>query len=221
VLLADLDMSGASVGFMTRAKSTYTILDAANDLLRLDQSFWEKVVCNGPRELEILPLAAPVCSEEQIRSDRIRYVLRFLRSIYPWIVLDLGRLSPLTASLLSHLTDLLLITTYDLAAVRDTRQVVHRLAEMGFESRRVTLIVNQVPKMDCVAALEVSKVLGIQSSIVVPEGTAGLFEGKSGIRPQLARLAARLAGLEQKPAAWKYFPFLAGFSAKNRQLKTA
>jgi Flp pilus assembly CpaE family ATPase len=221
VLLADLDMSGAAVGFMTRAKTTYTILDAANDLLRLDQTFWEKVVSSGPRELEILPLAVPICSEEQIRLDRVRYVLRFLRTIYPWIVLDLGRLSPLSANVLSDLTDLLLVTTYDLAAVRDTRQVVHRLAEMGFESRRVTLVVNQVPKMDCVAALEVSKVLGIQSTIIVPEGSAGLFESKSVMRPQLARLATRLAGVEEKPAKWKYLPFLAGLSGKHRQLKTA
>jgi Flp pilus assembly CpaE family ATPase len=221
VLLADLDMSGAAVGFLTGAKSTYTILDAANDLLRLDPTFWEKVVSNGPGDLEILPLAAPICSEEQIRPDRIRYVLRFLRSVYPWIVLDLGRLSPFTASLLSDLTDLLLITTFDLAAVRDTRQVVNRLAEMGFESRRVTLIVNQVPRMDCTEALEVAKMLGIQSSIIVPEGPAGLFDGKSGIRPQITRLAAMLAGLEEKPPAWKYFPFLAGLYGKNRQLKTA
>jgi len=221
VLLADLDMSGASVGFLTQVKSTYTILDAANDLLRLDQSFWEKVVGNGPGDLEVLPLAAPICSEEQMRSDRIRYVLRFLRSLYPWVVLDLGRLSPFTASLLSDLTDLLVITTFDLAAVRDTRQVVHRLAEMGFESRKVTLVVNKVPKMDCLAAMEVAKVLGIQSSVILPEGATSLFDTKSGIRPQVARLAARLAGLEDKAPVWKYFPFLAGLSAKNRQLKTA
>jgi len=220
-LLADLDMSGAAVGFLTGAKSTYTIIEAANDLLRLDQTFWEKVVFNGPGDLEILPLAAPICSEEQIRPDRIRYVLRFLRSVYPWVVLDLGRLSPFTASLLSDLTDLLLVTTFDLAAVRDTRQVVNRLAEMGFESRRVTLIVNQVPKMDCVAALEVSKMLGIQSSIIVPEGPAGLLDGKSAIRPQMARLAAKLAGLEEKPPAWKYLPFLSGLYTRTRQLKTA
>lgn len=221
VLLADLDMSGGAVGYLMRAKSTYTILDAANDLLRLDQSFWDKVVFNGPEDLEILPLAAPICSEEQIRSDRIRYVLRFLRSLYPWVVLDLGRLSPFTASLLSDLTDLLLVTTYDLAAIRETRQVVHRLAEMGFESRRVTLVVNKVPKMDCVAALEVSKVLGIQGSVIVPEGTTGVFDAKSGIHPQLARLATNLAGLEEKPAAWKYFSFLAALYGRNRQLKTA
>jgi Flp pilus assembly CpaE family ATPase len=221
VLLADLDVSGAALGFLTGAKSTYSILNAADDLLRLDKDFWEKVVGNGPEDLEVLPLAAPISSDEQIRPDRIRYVLRFLRTVYPWVVLDLGRLSPFTAGLLSDLTDLLLITTYDLAAVRDTRQVVYRLAEMGFESRRVTLVVNQVSKMDCVAALEVSKALGIQSSIIVPAGPAGLFDTKGGVRPRMARLAANLAGLEEKPAAWKYFPFLAGFYARNRLLKTA
>lgn len=221
VLLADLDISGAAVGFLTGTKSPYTVLDAANDLLRLDQSLWEKVVATGPEELEILPLTAPVCSEENFRPDRIRYVLRFLRSFYPWVVLDLGRLSPFTASLLSDLTDLLLVTTFDLAAVRDTRQVVHRLAEMGFESRRVTLVVNQVPRMDCVAAQEVAKALGIQSSIIVPEGPAGLLDGKNVIRPQVARWAAKLSGVERKPPTWKYFPFLSGLYTKNRQLKTA
>jgi len=221
VLLADLDMSGGSVSFLTQAKSTYTILDAANDLLRLDASFWEKVVSSGPADLEILPLAGPVCSGERIQSDRIRYVLHFLRSIYPWVVLDLGRLSAFTAGLLSDLTDLLLVTTFDLASVRDTRQVVLRLAEMGFESRRVTLVVNKVPKMDCVAALEVSKVLGIPSSIVVPEGSTGLLDAKSGIRPPMARLASMLTGVEDRPSAWQRFPFLAGLAGKNRQLKIA
>lgn len=221
VLLADLNLSGGSVAFLTRATTTYSILDAAGDLLRLDQSFWEKVVFNGPGDLEILPLPSPVCSEEQIRSDRMRYVLRFLRSLYPWIVLDLGRLSPFSASLLSDLTDLLLVTTFDLPAISETRQVVQRLAEIGFESRRVTLVVNKVPKLDCVAALEAPKVLGIPSSLIVPESSAELFDGKSSIRPYLARMAGKLAGLEEKAPAWKPLAFLQGLAGRNRQLKIA
>jgi len=221
ILLADLNMSGGSVGFLTKAKSTYTILDAANDLLRLDGSFWEKVVSNGPEDLEVLPLTAPICSDEQIQPDRIRYVLSFLRSLYPWMVLDLGRLGPFPASLLSDLTDLLLVTTFDLPSVSETRRVVQRLAELGFESRRVTLIVNRVPKMDCVAAREVSKVLGIPASIILPESSTELLDGKSGVRSHVARLAANLAGLAEKPPAWRRFGLLAGLSGKNRQLKIA
>ena len=148
-------------------------------------------------------------------------MLRFLQSIYPWVVLDLGRLSPLTAGLLPDVTDLILTTTFDLASVRDTRQVVLRLAQMGFESRRVTLVVNNVPKTHCVAAREVSKVLGIPSSIVVPEGSTGLLDGKSGIRPQVARLVGQLAGLDDRPSTWQRLPFLAGLTGRNRQLKIA
>ena len=55
----------------------------------------------------------------------------------------------------------------------------------------------------------------------MPEGSAGLFEGKSVVQPHLARLATRLAGVEEKPAKWRYFPFLGGASGRNRQLKTA
>ena len=221
VLLADLDINGGSVAFHTKAKSTYTIFDAANDLLRLDRSFWEKVVADGPEELEVLPLLALRCSEEPVGTDRIRYVLRFLRTIYPWVVLDLGRLNPFTAGLLSDLTDLLLTATYDIAAVRDARQVVELLAEMGYESRHVTLVVNEVPKTDCVAALEVAKVLGIPRTLVVPDANAAVLDSKNGVRPHVARLVRKLAGLEEPPPSWKRLPFLAGLSARTRQLKTA
>ncbi len=220
VLLADFDTVGNSVAAVTAANSTYTVLDTANDLLRLDQTFWETLDLGGPLGLEVLPLPATV-SPEAIPPERIRCVLRFLRTIYPWLVLDLGALNESSASYLSDLTDLLLVTTFDLASVRDTRHAVHQLAEMGFESRRVTLVVNQVPKIDCLAAQEVSKILGIQSSIVVPVGSIGLLDGGNVLRPQVTRLAAKLAGIEVKPVPWKYFPFLSGLYPRTRQLKTA
>jgi len=47
----------------------------------------------------------------------------------------LGRLNQFSTSLPSDLTDLLLATTFDLAAVTETQHVVRRLAEIGFESR--------------------------------------------------------------------------------------
>ncbi len=221
VLLADLDMAGASVGFQTRVESTYSMLDAAGDLLRLDASFWDKVVGDGPEEMEVLPLAGPVCSGEALRADRIRYVIRFLRTVYPWVVLDLGRLSPFSADLLSDLSDLLLTTTFEMAAVRDCRRVVNRLAGLGFESRQVTLVVNQVPKLDCAAAREISKVLGIPHAVIVPQGSAGLLDSKNTVRLPVARLASRLAGIEPVAApVWKWLPFLGSYT-RNRQLKTA
>jgi len=220
VLVADINPSGGSVAFLTRTKITYSTLDAVSDVLRLDQSFWERVVSTGPEELEVLPLAAPIDSDDLLRPERIRHVLRFLRSIYPWIVLDLGRLTPLCAGLLSELSDLLLITSFDLAAMSETRRAVDRLAELAFASRRVTLIVNKVDKQDCSSAREVPKILGIPGSVIVPAGSAELLEAHGPMRSQMMRLAADMAGIE-RPAARGIFPLLPWFSTKSRQLKIA
>jgi hypothetical protein len=119
------------------------------------------------------------------------------------------------------LTDLLLVTTFDLASVTDTQCVVQRLAEIGFESRRVTLIVNKVPKMDRVAAREVSKVLGIPNCVIVPASSSEGLDGKVGVRQHLVSLAASFVGIEEKVPAWKRLPFLAGLTGRTRELKTA
>ncbi|MFN7996708.1 MAG: response regulator [Bryobacteraceae bacterium] len=221
VLLADANLNGGSIGFLTRAESSYTILDAANDLLRLDQSLWDRVVSAGPEDLEVLPLSAPICEDEPVRADRIRCVLRFWRSLYPWTVLDLGRLNSFSAGLLTDITDLLLVTALDVAAVTEARRVVDRLAELGYESRRVTLIVNKVPKLDWSAAREVAKILGIPASAIIPEGSTDLSDSRNGMRSHFGPLITSLAGLREDRAPWKRFPFLPGFFGRNRQLKIA
>jgi pilus assembly protein CpaE len=220
VLLADFNLSGDLVGFLTKATSSYSLLDAANDLLRLDLSFWEQVVSDGPEELEVLPLAPPTASQPQVLLDRSHGVQRFLRTVYSWMVLDLGRLNPFSASLLCSLTDLLLVTRLEPAAVFQTRQTMQRLAELGLDSSCVTLVVNHVPKMEFVAALELPKLLGIRGCAILPEGSVDLGDRKNSVRPHMVRLAARLAGVEQKPPAWKLFPFLPRLAAR-RELKVA
>ena len=47
VLLADFDMDAGMVGFLMKVKSPYSILDAINNLHRLDASYWKALVSNG------------------------------------------------------------------------------------------------------------------------------------------------------------------------------
>ena len=59
VLLADLDLDAGMVGFITKTKAVYSILDAVNNLHRLDISYWKALVSNGIPGVEIVssPLA--------------------------------------------------------------------------------------------------------------------------------------------------------------------
>ena len=58
VLLADFDVDAGIVSFLMKVKSPYSILDAINNLHRLDASYWKALVSNGIPGLEIIPAPA-------------------------------------------------------------------------------------------------------------------------------------------------------------------
>ena len=61
ILLADLAMTAGAVGFLMEAKTPYSILDAAQNIDRLDLSYWKALVSNGcPRLAVITSPAEPV-----------------------------------------------------------------------------------------------------------------------------------------------------------------
>ena len=54
VLLADLDLDAGMIAFITKTKATYSILDAVNNLHRLDLHYWKALVSNGIPGVEIV-----------------------------------------------------------------------------------------------------------------------------------------------------------------------
>ena len=78
VLLADLDLDAGMVGFITKTKSVYSILDAVNNLHRLDIHYWKALVSNGIPGVEIVssPMALASKQPAEGRADPARAGLR-------------------------------------------------------------------------------------------------------------------------------------------------
>ena len=78
VLLTDLDLDAGMVGFITKTKSVYSILDAINNLHRLDIHYWKALVSNGIPGVEIVasPLALASKHAAQRRAGAPRAGLR-------------------------------------------------------------------------------------------------------------------------------------------------
>jgi pilus assembly protein CpaE len=55
VLLADLDLISGLVGFLMKAPSSYSILDAIKNLARLDESLWRALVVEQRPGLSVIP----------------------------------------------------------------------------------------------------------------------------------------------------------------------
>jgi pilus assembly protein CpaE len=209
VLLADLDLESGLVGFLMKASSPYTMLDAVQNLHRLDRSYWKALVAGGWPGLDvILSPAAPL--SEPVNGDKFRQVLVFTRSQYDWILADLGRnLGLLAQGVLAEIDELYLIATMEVPTLHRTKQVVQWVLNTGYDKERLRLLLNRTPQPGVeVTPEEIEKILGLPVHGMLPNDYLALdesyCEGKllppvSNLNRQIIRMAAKLAGIpEQK-----------------------
>jgi pilus assembly protein CpaE len=218
LLLADFDLDAGMVRFLLKTKSPYSVLDAAMNRDRLDKSFWKALVSNGTPRLEVI--AAPELGLTRAPADEsLLEVLRFARSHYDWVLADLGRsLNPLSFGMLEEIDESYIVTTLDLPAMYQAKQVVRKLVEGGYARERLRIVLNRVQQGSAIAPEEAATILGAPVWASIPEARAELDEALTGgglagpgttVGGHYAKLAARMAGLAGEPARPKRrFAFL-------------
>jgi Flp pilus assembly CpaE family ATPase len=223
VLLADMDVNAGLVSFLMNTKSEYTILDAATNVGRLDISFWEGMVAEGPEGLQIVG-SPGLLGTAEADADKLRDVLTIVRAFYRWIVVDLGQLTTLSMSLMDRVNELFLVTTTSLPALFEARRAVTALMKAGIEADRLRLVVNQDEDPGYNGA-ELSRMLGIPVFARLPDVAReldeacaqGRFFPKTGdFREHIAILARKVAGLPELKQKSKVAKFLS-FGNKPRQ----
>ena len=212
VLLADLDLYGGQVAFLMKADSAYSILDAANNLHRLDKDYWAALVAGGAGGVSVIRSPGLGGMQNVLSTDRIRHMFRFLRSHYRWMVMDVGRPNALSLELVADLNQLILVATADVQSLFETKQALARLAETGFPGDRLRLVLNRFPGRPGVSRRDVEEILGRRVDAVLPNNYTALSEAYSNgsllpeacnLRQQIAVLAASVAGLKLGPAKRK------------------
>ncbi len=207
ILLADLDLEGGMIRFFMKAKSEYSVLDAAHNIDRLDESYWKALISNGLPRLDVI--AAPTVSAaiELPDEQAFQRVIRFARTLYDWVVVDLGRsLSMRSLSVLEEIDEGFLVTTLEVPALYQAKQLITTLTESGYGSNRLRVILNRLPKRPEVTLDEVQAMLGLPVYAVLPNDYVALYEAYSGgelldpgggLAAHFARLAAKVANLPE------------------------
>lgn len=206
VLLADLDLDSGMVGFITKTKSVYSILDAVNNLHRLDIHYWKALVSNGIPGVEIVAAPLALASKQQIKDDQVRHVLGFARPHYDWTLVDLGRsLSHIGMAALEEIDEACLVTTLEVPALHQSKQIIQTLLDSGYGKNKIRLILNRAPKRLDITPAELEKMLGVPIFCMVPNDYPELYETyaegrmlnrNSDLGKQISRMAIKLASLE-------------------------
>jgi pilus assembly protein CpaE len=209
VLLIDLDCSSTSAGFLLGATTPHTILEVATNLHRLDMQFWSGVVCNTTKGIDFLRSPGSLQFGDQLSGERVRHVLRFARSLYRWIVIDMGRLDAVALHLLQEMRDLFVISTDEVPSLYEANRVLKRLIDLGFKRDQVRLLLNRIPKSAAGSVNDLEKAMGYLFYGVVSDHSKELQEAHASgralheglnIHRDVAKLVAKSLGIEAKPA---------------------
>jgi Flp pilus assembly CpaE family ATPase len=175
---------------------------------RLDADLWKSLACNKAPGLDLIATSFGLVPDGEI-LEQLQKVLFFLRGSYRWIVADLGSgFSRHVGHLLQDVDETYIVTTLELAALRQARLMIQKLTQLGRHPDSLRLVVNEEPKRPPFSSSNLEDMLGfpVWATIpYVPELSQGHERATSLPRAvaqtkAVARMADLIAGVPaQKP----------------------
>ena len=117
---------------------------------------------------------------------------------------------------LEEIDEVCLVTTLEVPALHQSKQIIQTLLDSGYGKNRIRLVLNRSPKRLDITPGELEKMLGVPIFFMVPNDYPELYETyaegrmlnrNSDLGKQIAKLAAKLASLEEEKTSKKRFAF--------------
>jgi pilus assembly protein CpaE len=201
VMLADMDVVSGMVGFAMKAKTTYSVLDAAQNITRLDESLWKALIVEYKPGFDVLPAPYTASQDHYIPKQDLVQLVRFMRTQHDWTVLDLGRsLNTMMSDLYEEMDQIMLVSVLEVTALHGLKTIVRLLTERGENLDKLQLVMNRTPKTMDMTTDELAKILGRPLYAMLPNDYPSLYRSYSSgtLLPPDNRLAQQFGALTSK-----------------------
>ncbi len=215
VLLADFDMHRGLVSFLSGIEPRYSLVDAVDNLNRLDITCWQSIVSSGPSEIDVVP-SPSLLGGDNLDADSLVRVLDVVLPFYSWAVLDLGPVNALSMRLLEKVHDVFIVTTTAITTLYQTKRVIEALLKAKVEQDSIRLIVNQMENGDRFSGNDLNSIFGIPVYGILPAAREEIHKASiqrrlppegSNFRKEIAKIARKTAGLSEKQSKRGFVPF--------------
>ena len=159
--IVDLKPSLGEVALFLGVRPRFTVLDAIENLHRLDREFLRELMARHKSELDILSGSEQFDRPNQQDASAIEELLRVLSRLYDYIVIDAGNMiNSATASALYAADAVFLVTNPDVPSIRNAQRLVDRVRQLGAGSERVKILLNRVSDQSLIAPKQIETALG-------------------------------------------------------------
>lgn len=165
-LLVDLHITRGDVAVFMGAEARFSVLDALENLHKVDDSFLAGLVEKSSAGVHVLASSSRA-AQIAVPSTSIRTLLDFAARRYCLTVVDVPRNDMPALEALDHASTIVLVTSQELSAVRAAAASAAMLRQR-YGSQRLRVVVNRYDKNGSVALKDVARVIGEPVAHVIP-----------------------------------------------------
>jgi pilus assembly protein CpaE len=160
-LIVDLKPCLGEVALFLGVRPRFTLLDAIENLHRLDKEFLRELVSKHKSGLDILAGSDQFDRPNGQDAAAIEELLRVLARMYEFIVIDTGNMiNACAVAALYAAETVFLVTNPDVPSIRNAQRLVDRVRQLGAGSERVKVLLNRVSDHHLIAPKQIETALG-------------------------------------------------------------
>ena len=140
----DLDLQFGDVGVMLGVDHQHTIENLAQHGEQVDTEILEEVLAPAPEDVRVL--LAPPSPElaDLVTAASLRAIVREMTRAFDYVVVDApAHLEERTLEVIEAADHIIIVTAFNVTAVKDTKIMLKLLQSLGIEKERIAVVLNQ------------------------------------------------------------------------------
>ncbi len=160
-IIVDLKPCLGEVALFLGVRPRYTVIDAIENLHRLDRDFLRELVSRHKSGLEILAASEQFDRPNAQDAGAVEELFRVLARSHDFIVVDAGNaISSCTLAALYAADTIFLVTNPDVPSVRNAQRLVDRVRQLGAGAERVRVLLNREAETLMIGPQQIEAALG-------------------------------------------------------------
>lgn len=194
VVLMDMDPHFGDVAMMLDSRADTNIVSAARDIDKLDRTTIRRYLTKHPSGISVLPAPASATEWDVVGTTQIERIVQLLAQTHDYVILDTpGAFNEIVALSLDLATVVLLITSLDLASIKDTSLVLDMLRKWSFPEEKLRLTVNHSNQVNSIKEADIARTLDYKVFWSIPYDEAFMKSSQIGQPLVLSRPKSRAA----------------------------
>ena len=168
------------VALFLGAQPRFTLLDAVDNLHRLDLEFLRELVATHTSGLDILASSNTVDRPNRQDASALEELVQWLGEYYEFVVIDAGNLTNASAEVAVIVADSIFLVMDALCtAIRNPQRILDRIESMGGGKDRIRILLNRTSERQWQAAVAQTQEAAVKTARATAATAAALAAAKA------------------------------------------